>query len=179
MKPGYEPTTVLGKLTHLSEECAEVIKNIQKTIRMGDHHQVSLRKALLLCNPDLLAHERVTNAALILQEMNDLYLALQAVMDILPYMTRNDTCISGDKYCSYDDGQTFRCAQCKKLVCYCQGVFFLEGDATQNEICNACAQPKKRHAKKTQRSVQSKPARPGQNGKRRASGRKKARRKSL
>lgn len=64
MKAQYLPTTRAGKLIHVTEECAEVIREICKIERFG----------LDNVNPDSIKKE--TNRQAVLREMHDLKFAI-------------------------------------------------------------------------------------------------------
>lgn len=62
MTPGFAPKTVKQKLSHLTEECAEVILEIAKAQRFGLDSK----------NPLLPPEQQETNRAAILREIADL-----------------------------------------------------------------------------------------------------------
>lgn len=96
MKPGYEPKDLDGNLTHLMEECAEVIKEVCKIQRFGLDNR----------NPD--DPGAPTNREALLSEMADLERRMSAVrLHIAPDVKKVcETCgnrcmdMDMDPYCS-------------------------------------------------------------------------------
>ena len=71
--PAYEPKTDIQKLSHLVEECGEVLAAAGKSLRWG----------LDSCNPELPVQQRETNRAWLLREITDLELAISNVKSML------------------------------------------------------------------------------------------------
>lgn len=69
MKSEYEPKTLDQKLSHLVEECGEVMAAVGKTIRWG----------LDSFNPELRPEDRETNRDWVLRELADLKGAIERV----------------------------------------------------------------------------------------------------
>lgn len=73
MKPQYMPKTREQFYGYLVEEAGEVLAAAGKTLRWGE----------LSANPEIPAHQRVTNVAWLRDEMNDLELAIKLMRDHL------------------------------------------------------------------------------------------------
>jgi hypothetical protein len=80
VKKKYLPKTSGGKLTRLSEECAEVIEAAQKTLRVFmEQPYAGIDSALDSFNPELPVSKRETNRDWILREIKDLEHAILQV----------------------------------------------------------------------------------------------------
>jgi NTP pyrophosphatase (non-canonical NTP hydrolase) len=85
MNEKYIPTTSLGKLSWLAEECNEVAQAINKTIRV--YAEIDLyndfQYALDCVNPELPAKKQESNRHWILRELRDLKEAIKLAEKLL------------------------------------------------------------------------------------------------
>lgn len=141
MTPGYEPQTLTGKLLWLAEEASEVSKEILKTLRIAELKQMPIEQALFLYNPDRLREGN--NRQRILSEMEDLISAFQHL--ITESIMKRTRCVSGSIDCFCMATEIWTCSGCKKLTCYCHGVY--DAGSLTSDLCSDCHAKAHLHAK--------------------------------